>query len=64
MFAAVVDQLELHGEFAHTSKSLRDNAVHWLIENPHSSDGTHYESFIEEEWDKYLQVNSVTMHSC
>ena len=57
MFAAVIDQLAIRGDFTHDAKSLREMAVHWLIENPRSSDGTHFSSFLEEEWDKYLQVS-------
>lgn len=59
MFAAVVDQLELHGEFTHNAKSLREQAVHWLIENPKSEDGTPYASFVEEEWEQYIQVSCI-----
>ena len=59
MFAAAVDQLELHGDFTHNAKSLRELSVHWLIENPCSDDGTPFASFLEEEWDQYLQVGCI-----
>ncbi|XP_053409061.1 uncharacterized protein LOC123561568 isoform X2 [Mercenaria mercenaria] len=55
MFAAVVDQLQLYGDYRFGPKSLREAAVSWLIEHPFSDDGTHYSSFLAEDWEVYLQ---------
>ncbi|XP_060564626.1 uncharacterized protein LOC132723846 [Ruditapes philippinarum] len=55
MFAAVVDQLQLYGDYNYGPKSLREAAVTWLIEHPYSDDGTHFSSFLAEDWDVYLQ---------
>lgn len=55
MFAAVVDQLQLYGDYNYGPKSLREAAVTWLIEHPNSDDGTHYSSFLAEDWNSYLQ---------
>lgn len=55
MFAAVVDQLHMYGDYRFGPKSLREAAVSWLIDHPNSADGTHYSSFLSEDWDVYLR---------
>ena len=55
MFSAIVDQLQFYGGYKFDSKSLREAAVNWLIENPNSEDGTPIEQFMEEDWQTYLQ---------
>jgi hypothetical protein len=55
MFAAVVDQLQIHGDNSFDPKALRETAVSWLIENPNNSDGTPFASFVSDKWDVYLQ---------
>lgn len=34
LFSAVVDQLRVRGEFAHTARSLRQDAVDYLTKHP------------------------------
>lgn len=55
MFAAVVDQLNMYGDNRFGHKSLREAAVTWLIEHPYNEDGTHYSSFMSEDWQTYIQ---------
>ncbi|XP_053372890.1 uncharacterized protein LOC123561569 [Mercenaria mercenaria] len=55
MFAAVVDQLQLYGDYRFGPKSLREAAVSWLIDHPDSDDGTPFSSFLSEDWGVYLQ---------
>ncbi|WAR04908.1 VL96-like protein [Mya arenaria] len=61
MFAALVDQLEMYGDTRFDARSLRETAVNWLKEHPHLNDGenTHFQSFIDEDWDAYLQRMSM-----
>lgn len=55
MFAAIVDQLEINGDYSYSSKSLRLACVEHLKKNPESDDGTHYEMFMDgESWTDYL----------
>ncbi|XP_052803776.1 uncharacterized protein LOC128233930 isoform X2 [Mya arenaria] len=61
MFAALVDQLEMYGDTRFDARSLRETAVKWLKEHPRLNDGenTHFQSFIDENWDVYLQRMSM-----
>ncbi|XP_061188529.1 uncharacterized protein LOC133196686 [Saccostrea echinata] len=55
MFAAIVDQLEINGDYSFSSKSLRQACVEHLKSHPESDDGTHYEMFMDgESWMEYL----------
>ncbi|XP_061175918.1 uncharacterized protein LOC133184861 [Saccostrea echinata] len=55
MFRAVVDQLNVNGDFGYTPQSLRLKAVRFLRKNPCQSDGSRLEAFLSTEtWEQYL----------
>ncbi|XP_045209765.2 uncharacterized protein LOC123561456 [Mercenaria mercenaria] len=56
LFAAVVDQLRIRGDFSFTTHTLRQSAVKYLKENPTTNDGTPLEMFLtdDETWETYL----------
>ncbi|CAC5390895.1 unnamed protein product [Mytilus coruscus] len=55
LFAAIVDQLRINGDFSFTTGSLRKKAVQFLRQRPHVDEHTHLEAFLTDEtWDEYL----------
>ncbi|XP_045209769.2 uncharacterized protein LOC123561458 [Mercenaria mercenaria] len=60
LFAAVVDQLRIRGDFSFTTHTLRQSAVKYLKENPFTDDGTPIEMFLTDEvpWETYLSLMS------
>ncbi|XP_045209768.2 uncharacterized protein LOC123561457 isoform X2 [Mercenaria mercenaria] len=57
MFAAVVDQLRIRGDFSFTTHTLRQSAVKYLKENPTTDDGTPLQMFLTdgETWHAYTR---------
>lgn len=58
LFAAVVDQLRMYGQFFYTPQTLRQAAVDYLRTHPTQDDGTPLHLFLTEvdgSWDDYLQ---------
>lgn len=55
LFAAIVDQLRVRGDFRYTQENLRLAAVVYLRNNPTADDGTPYALFLSgETWEQYL----------
>ena len=56
MFHAISDQLARLGLTLKTPSELRSSVVHYLRENPLTSDGTHLREFISyQAWESYLR---------
>ena len=56
LFHAIADQLRIHNIRDISHQDLRRQVVNHLQQNPHTPDGTHLSSFVEDlTWDEYIQ---------